>query len=239
MITFKEKIKWELYCKKSYYLTMYGIREGLIKLYTCDDETMERFRNTYYGGIPLSIMLLFLSWTNRKCYDKALTVAYAFHDCDNVRMVDADILGISLNPVNIESSRRRLGYLPKHHGNHCFVEITDRDGVTWVYDTTKGLIIEKNLYYRIEKPVISKINDKNAILANPEYQDMLKQDLDRDKYALHIIMPNIEIMLQRAKDNKSVYAEALQTEIDAFKIKIGYDEICKEIERDKKAKTHI
>lgn len=31
MVTLKEKIKWELYLRKSYYLTVYGLNKGLIK----------------------------------------------------------------------------------------------------------------------------------------------------------------------------------------------------------------
>ncbi len=236
MVTLKEKVKWNLYCRKSYYLTCYGLNKGLIKLYTEDQEIMDRFRNTYYGGVPLSIMLLCLSWTSGKCYDTALILASAFHDCEDVCMVDADIQGISLNSANLEDFKKQLGYLPEHYGNHCFVEIRDKNGITWVYDTTKGYVIEKNLYYKIEKPIITKINDKNAILNNPEYQDMLEQDLEHDKYALHIIMPNIEAILQKAKDDNELYSKELEHEIHVFKEKINYNGICEEIKKDKKVK---
>lgn len=239
MVTFRERLKWELYCRKRYYLIIYGLNRGLVKPYTEDAKTMERFRNTYYGGVPLSIMLLCLGWTSGKCYDKALTVAYAFHDCKDVRMVDADTQGITLNPANIEAFRKEWGYLPEHYGNHCFIEVTDKNGVTWVYDTTDGLIIEKSLYYKIEKPVITKINDKQAILEYIEYQEMLEQDFEHDKYFLHTIMPMIEMMAKKAKENNSLYSEELQNEIDSFKARIGYDELCKEIEEDKRAKGII
>lgn len=66
---------------------------------------MDRFRNTYYGGVPLSIMLLCLSWTRGKCYDKALILASTFHDCEDVYMVDAATQGISLNPANLEDKK--------------------------------------------------------------------------------------------------------------------------------------
>ena len=236
MITLKEKIKWNLYCIKRYYLTCYGLNKGLIKLYTEDQEIMDRFRNTYYGGVPLSIMLLCLNWTCGKCYDKALILASAFHDCEDVCMVDADIQGISLNLANLEDFKKQLGYLPEHYGNHCFVGVRDKSGITWVYDTTNGYVIEKNLYYKIEKPIITKINDKNSILNNPEYQDMLEQNLEHDKYALSIIMPNIEAMLQRAKENNELYSEELEHEINIFKEKINYNGICEEIKKDMKAK---
>lgn len=232
MITLKERTKWNLYCMKSYYLTCYGLAKGLIKPYTTDPEIMHRFRNTYYGGVPLSIMLLCLSWTSGKCYDKALILASAFHDCKDVWMVDADTQAISLNPDNLEDCRRKLGYLPEHYGNHCFVEIKDKNGVTWVFDTTKGYAIEKTLYYKIEKPIITKINDKSAILSNPEYQDMLNQNLEHDKYLLHMIMPNIEAMVQKEKENGRLYSEQLENEIRLFKERINYDGLCQEIEDD-------
>ena len=239
MVTLKEKVKWNLHCWKRYYLICYGINNGLVKLYTEDQEIMDRFRNTYYGGVPLSILLLCLSWTRGECYDKALILASAFHNCKDVCMVDADTQGISLNPANLEYFRKHLGYLPEHYGNHCFVEVRDQNGITWVYDTTKGYVIEKNLYYKIEKPIITKINDKNAILNNPEYQDMLEQDLEHDKYALPIIMPNLEAMLQKAKEDNKLYFEELEYEIQLFKEKINYNGICEEIKQDMKVKGFI
>lgn len=57
---------------------------------------------------------------------------------------------------------------------------------------------------------------------------MLKQNLEHDKYALHIIMPNIEAMAQRAKE----YTKELENEIHLFKEKINYDGVCQEIDED-------
>lgn len=228
MVTIRERIKWELYCRKSYYLTLYGLSKGLIKAYTDDSEVMERFRNTYYGGIPLSIILLCLNWTRGLCYDKALLVAYAFRDCEDVCMIDADTQGISLNLANIDYFRSQLGYLPEHYDNHCLVEVKDKDGITWAYDTTKGYIIEKSLFYKIEKPVITKINNKQDILNYPEYQDMLKQDLEHDKYALPCIIPMVEMIIDKEKENDRIYSNVLQSELDRFKEQIDYEKIYKE-----------
>lgn len=65
---------------------------------------------------------------------------------------------------------------------------------------------------------------------------MLLQNLERDKYALHIIMPSIEAMSQRVKENNELYSEELESEIHLFKEKINYNEICEKIKEDMKAK---
>lgn len=61
---------------------------------------------------------------------------------------------------------------------------------------------------------------------------MLTQNLEHDKYALHIIMSNIEVMSQRAKEDNRLYSEELENEIHLFKEKINYDGVCQEIDED-------
>ena len=38
------------------------------------------------------------------------------------------------------------------------------DGTTWVYDTSVGLVFEKSLYYKMQNPKITKVNNRSTTL---------------------------------------------------------------------------
>jgi len=228
MATKLDEIKWELYKKKKSILFSYGISKGLIHSY--EKQLIENLRHVYYGGVPASIILLCKSICGGYCYDRALLVTLGFGD-DDFQLVDADIDGINLNPMYIDTS---CG--DEHYGNHCFAERTKKDGTTWVYDTSLGLVIEKNLYYKIERPKITKINSKQATLDYCEYKDIKNARIENDKYMLPLILPNIE---HAANKEIEFYSQFLREEIKRFKQEIDYDGICREINEDMKRKRLI
>lgn len=111
-----------------------------------------------------------------------------------------------------------------------------KDGTVWVYDTTIGFVCEKNLYYKMENPKITKINDKQSVLNYFEYQDIKNADIEKDKYILPITMPNIEMI---ASVDDGMYKDILIYEIELFKEKIRYDDIVREVEEDMKEKDEM
>ena len=217
-----DQLKWNLYLKKKKLLYFYGFANGLIHSY--EKELIENLRKVYYGGVPASIMLLCHGICNGHCYDRALLITFGFGD-DDFNLVDGDIDGITLNPKY--GSRRK----EKHFSNHCFVERTKKDGTTWVYDTSSGLVFEKKLYYAIQRPKITKINSKQATLNYIEYQEIKNANPERDKYVLPIIIPQIEAM---ANSGTEMYEKDLKEEIERFKQEINYEGIIEEIEQDMK-----
>jgi len=224
-----EKMKWNLFRKKYEILFKYGVSKKLISPYEC--ELIEKLRTVYYGGVPASILLTCDELCGGHCYDRALLVTLGFGD-DDFNLVDADIDGITLNPKHIDEFKDTNDI---HYGNHCFVERTKSDGSVWVYDTSLGLVIEKKLYYLMERPRITKINSREDTINFCEYQDIKNADIKKDKYALPLIMPNIEAI---AKKSEGIYSEFLKKEIELFKQRIGYGDICDEIEEEMKKRGY-
>ena len=217
MATKLDHFKWKLYKKKRSVLCDFGILFGLIKPY--DEQLIEKLRDVYYGGIPASVCLLSERGVSHHCYDRALLLAHAFKD-EKFRMVDADVDGIVLNPKNIDYYENVL-----HYGNHCFIEKEDEKGMVWVYDTTNMLIYEKNLYYAIQRPKITMINEKEAVLNYCEFVDVENANLENDKYAATLLLPLIEKQIEGQK----IYKEELVREIQLYKEKINYESLCSEL----------
>ena len=235
MATMLENSKWKYYKLKRQILFDYGIQNGLIHPF--EMEFIESLRDTYFGGIPASVLLLSRGYTAGRCYDCALLACFGMGD-DDFRMVDADIDGLALNPVYIDEYNKILEKCGKVNGNyknHCFVERYKKDGTVWVYDTTLGIVCDKDLYYQIENPVITKINDKESVLDYFEYQDIKNADIEKDKEILPIVLPNIEAMV--VTDN-GAYKNILKYELELFKEKVGYDNLVKQMKEDMKEKGY-
>lgn len=190
MATKIEELKWNLYTKRKQLLFSYGFKNGLIKLY--DHELLENLRHVYYGGLPATILLLHKNLSSGHCYDRGTLVTLGFGD-DDFQVVNAEIDDIKLNPTYIDKFKNQK--FNKNYSVHCFAERTKKDGTTWVYDTSLGLVFEKSLYYKIENPKIRKINDKKTTLRFLYEDFVMDSDIERDKYALPLILPNIEYKL--------------------------------------------
>lgn len=209
----------------------YRVKHGLIRAY--DNKLIENLRHIYYGGLPASILLLHDKSSNEYCYDRGTLITLGFDD-DDFQVVDADIDSLRLNPQYIDEYRSGKG--SEHFGNHCFAERMVKDGTTLVYDTSIGLIFEKSLYYKLENPKITKINDKNSTLEFLYYDFQQDSDIERDKYALPLILPNIENCLT---PTQPFYLEQLKQEIKLLKQEVNYEDICKEMNDDMNAKKFL
>lgn len=231
MATKAEEIKWKLHQKRYAELFHYGVKHDLIGAY--DKKLIENLRHIYCGGLPASILLLHGKLSNGHCYDRGTLVTLGFDD-DDFQVVDADIGSLRLNPQYIDEYRAGNG--SGNFANHCFAERTLKDGTTWVYDTSIGLIFEKNLYYQLENPQITAVNDKEATHKLLYYAFQQDSNIEKDKYALPLILPNIESCLV---PTQPFYLEQLKQEIEILKQEVDYDSICKEMHDDMKAKGFL
>ena len=228
MATKLEEMKWKLHRKRYNELFNYGVKHGLIGTY--DQQLIENLRHIYYGGLPASILLLYGNLSNGHCYDRGPLVTLGFND-DDFQVIDADINSLRLNPKYIDEYR--TGNKSEHFANHCFAERILKDGTTLVYDTSLGLVFEKKLYYKLENPKITKINDKETTLKFLYYDFQKDSNIERDKYALPFILPIIE---KHLVPTQPFYLELLKQEIAILKQEVGYNDIYQKIHEDMKSK---
>ena len=222
-----EELKWKIHCYKQKKLLIYGLKNGLIVPY--DDELIKKLRDVYYGALPASIILLSNGLTNGYCYDSALLMSQAFLDDEgDVQLLYATIDSLQLNPRFI--SDRPM------YADHCIVERITREGKHLIYDTSAGFIYDKKIYWLMENPRIRKINNKESIKQFIKVdKDRWSVDLDKDKYALPLILPMIEDSLGKSNEMYSFKGiELLQREIEHYKSKINYEKIVEEINQDMK-----
>lgn len=221
-----DDLKWLLHKIRYEVLFDYGVKHGMIHAY--EKDLIENLRHIYYGGIPASILLLHGKLSNGHCYDRGTLITLGFGK-DDFQVVDADIDSLKLNPQLI--SKYREGILSEYYPNHCFAERIKEDGTTWVYDTSLGLVFEKNLYYKLQNPKITKINDRDTTLKFLYYDFQKDSNIQKDKYSLPIILPNIEANMN---PTQPFYLEQLKEEIAILKKEIDYDSIVKEVCEDMK-----
>ena len=110
------------------------------------------------------------------------------------------------------------------------------NGKKLIYDTSAGFIYDKELYWRMEHPKVRKENSKEAIMEFIKLdEEYYPENIERDKYASPLILPFIEMSYGRPNEMYSLLGiELLQREIEYFKKKINYDDVCKEIDEDMK-----
>ena len=231
MATKLEQLKWKLHKKKYDILFDYGVKHGLIRQY--DNQLIENLRHVYYGGFPASILLLHGKLSRGHCYDRGTLITLGFGD-DDFQVVDADVDSLKLNPQLVDECR--YNNLSEHYPNHCFAERILKDGRTLVYDTSLGLVFDKKLYYRLENPKITKINDKETTLEFLYYDSQRDSNIETDKYTLPFLLPTIERNLEPIQ---LLYSEQLKEEIELFKKEINYESICEEVQNEIKVKKFL
>lgn len=224
MATILEEVRWKKFLNRYYGLLQYGIKHGFVKAY--DNELLMRLRDVNYGGLSASILVLHRKLADGHCYDRSVLITTGFGD-DNFRIVGASVNSLSFSPYFID--KYRSGKLSEFYGEHSFAERLEADGRVWVYDTSLGFAVERNLYYAMENPIISNIRSREETISFLRNDFLDDSDLDRDKYALPIILPGLEACLIPIQD---CYKKRLEDEIGYLKERVNYDDICREVDED-------
>lgn len=222
------KIKWMLHNFKKDIIFSYGFNKNMINFY--DEELIKKLRNIYFGALPASILLLSNFMSNGKCYDSAFMLSKAFLDTDDdVKLIYASIDSIKLNPINQFDSNPL-------YADHCFVERITKDGKDLIYDTSKGLVYDKKLYWLMEKPKVRKITSKEEIISYINKNKNPIDEVKNDNYNSLFIIPLIEDTYEYPNE---IYAHLdgglLQREVNIFKKSINYDDLKNELDHDIKS----
>lgn len=94
------------------------------------------------------------------------------------------------------------------------------------------LVYYRPLYYLLEKPEITKINDKPTVEFFREELYTVHNTIDRDRQAVPLILPLVEQLVEHSIE---IYGEQIAKEFEIFKEEIGYEELCREQEEEKRA----
>ncbi|MBR2603779.1 MAG: hypothetical protein IKE10_01965 [Bacilli bacterium] len=204
----KQFKNWKDYKKYKNQHDIFGMYLGYISTY--DDELIERLRNIYYGGIPASVCLLSHDFASRKPAQMTKLLSRAFLDDENTR--DVRILTV-VNNSSMNSPKAK---------NYSVLERTTINGITLIYDTTAGLVYDKDAYLRLEEPIVVKEEEKDSIEKTIE-EDKEKHptDYDINPCALTIVLPMIEDAYNNTNERYSQNdSKLLQREVKLCKDKM-------------------
>lgn len=219
----KKNIEWNLYKSKANQLLAWGLKNQCVTLY--DDALIKKLRDIYYGGIPASILLLSNTMSNGHCYDMALLLARAFlDDEEDVNLIYASVDNIRLNP-KFSNSCDPL------YSDHCIVERVTKEGKHLIYDTSSGFVYDKELYWKIEHPIVRQVRNKDSIV---EYVKSTEECHSEKAKEYKSILSLLILTSIENSYHSELYARPgimlLQREVECFKKKI----MCKEIDDDMK-----
>lgn len=191
------------------------LRKGLISLY--DDELIGKLHNIYYGGVLASVILLSGAMTNGCCYDRAFLLARAFlNETDDINLIYATLDSLRLNPESVCDDSL--------YADHCIVSQTTKDGRCLIYDTSTGIVYDKEMYWLIENSKIRKIDNKASIRKFLLEEERINPScIKGDKYIARVILPMLEA--EALKEDEMYSAKGigfLQREIGHCKQETGY-----------------
>lgn len=204
--------RWDEFNSEYYRLLEEGAEKGLVFPYSKD--FFDKVRNYYYGSISVPILLLHKNMVNGYCYDRAPLVTLGFKDNNyNVLYGDVDSLRLNPNYVGIPGS-----------ADHCIVEVED-DNMKWIFDTSIGLIFEKELYKKMENPIIRLVRTKEETIKFLETQ--VSSDLSEDEACLGSL--TLELLENNLDPIQCIYEEDLKREVNLLKKKFEDVKIKKKV----------
>lgn len=215
--------RWQQFHKRRDELLIKGLESGSITPYS--EEDIAHFRQKTYGGLPISIIILSDGLCNGFCYDRALLLAKALLDMDDIRLLYADTNTFRLNPLYANNPT---------YWRHCILERTRKDGRKLIYDTAYGLIFEKEIYWEIERPQISHVRTKQEIAEFLEEENRIHPENAEENKWLNLM--TIGLLEKTFDSPDEIYAskgvELLQREISLYKESIHYDDFSRQVESD-------
>lgn len=135
-----------------------------------EEKLIEKLRDKYYEGVPLSILLNFEFFCNGECYRMAFQLTRGM---ERFKIVIGNI-----NSFPIESC-----------GNHSWVEVDE-----WVYDTSDGFKWDKSVYYKVFDAISLEEYDENNYLKSEFYKKELENCTKSSREETAMIIQLIELL---------------------------------------------
>jgi hypothetical protein len=102
---------------------------------------------------------------------------------------------------------------------HAFVETKNK-----VFDTTAGLMFDKDFYYELEEPKISQKFSKEQLMEQTLLKETIANDTENGKSGFMLMDSMIKTILQRTTENSTLYYKPyIIRELNAHKKGINYD----------------
>lgn len=196
----KHKDRLELYKK--------GIEERNIKEF--DLEILSKLKKTNYGGIPGNIYIYAFPTNFETIGNKVEILAWIFRDID-FKIVHAK--------TNSTEEIMFYEYKSKHLDCNSWIEIQDGTKEV-VIDPFSNLMIEKELYYKLENPVIIQTYTSEDVKNHPARGD---DDFSSEYGSYDSLLIIMEFLEKTIQD--SPYKEYLEKEVDKLKSKIDFDKM--------------
>ena len=179
--------------------------QGKVRQYP--KQIFDALRSYHYGGMPLSILLFIPELCNGQCYDMSTVMTLAFDEC---KQLYGDIESLRILTEGGESPMK---------ADHAFVE-----AYGYIFDTSNGLMYEKDTYWDIEKPTIRASHTKAECLEFLEADGTLGNDFERDKWSLLFILPIAESIVNNPRQIATKFNQKLLLEeIAKLKAEINFE----------------
>jgi hypothetical protein len=195
-------------CNNSLKLKLFkeGLRNGLIQEF--DQGMITKLRKLFYGNISCSLYLYGFPTTNDTIGNKAFIITQVFNNY-NYYVVCGDVC-----------STREIDFTNYNQGAlnyNTWIEVNISNKI-WVYDIISMLKIEKDLYYKLEEPVIDKKTSKDVIINSLGNEDNFYNT--NDYFVSLVIVPVIEEYLKY-----NPYRAIAKQELITYKRFIDYESV--------------
>lgn len=160
------------------------------------EDLIEKLRNFYSYGIPLSIVLI----SNPMCVGYSFTGSILF----------------SQVMKKFKIVRGNINSLPRYKKtNHCWIEIDD-----YVYDTVDNCRWNKDLYYRMYEPEIIEVVTDQDYMKDNDYVFALNRckEVINDSEGIQIILGALELI---EEERPTINHDLLLREIELFRNKMN------------------
>ena len=179
-------------------------------------QIFDALRPYHFGGMPVSILLFIPELCNGFCYDRSTLMTLAFDEC---KQLYGDIESLRITTEGKTSEAR---------ADHAFVE-----AYGCIFDTSQGLMFEKEAYWDIERPTIRHSHTKQECLEFLKADGTLGGDFEKDKWALLLTLPIAESIVNNPKQTATkINQKLLLQEIAKLKKAISFDEMQAEQDAD-------